>query len=120
MHEMSIAVALVDRLTRLAAEQHAVRIVDVEVECGILQQIVPDALLLAFEAASADTPAAGAKLKIVEEGLAAHCRNCGQHFEASLDDYRCPQCGRADAELIAGQDVVLRTVVCETENEAAT
>lgn len=120
MHEMSIAVALVEQLQRLAAEQRAVRIVDVEVQCGILRQVVPGALRLAFEAASADTPAAGATLKIVEEGLAALCRGCGERFEAAIDDYRCPRCRLADVELVAGQDIVLKTVVCETEDEATT
>ncbi len=119
MHEMSIATALVGQLQRIAAEQHAVRIREVEVQCGVMQQVVPEALQLAFEAASTDTLAAGATLRIVEEGLAAQCRACDERYAAALDDFRCPRCHTADVVLVAGRDVVLRTVVCETEDEAA-
>jgi hydrogenase nickel incorporation protein HypA/HybF len=119
MHEMSVAAALVEQLQRIAAEQHALRITEVEVQCGVMQQIVPEALQLAFEAASLDTPAAGAKLRIVEEGLTARCRGCGEQFQAAIDDYRCPRCKQADVELTSGRDILLRTVVCETRGEVA-
>lgn len=118
MHEMSIASNLMDQLLRIADEQHAVRIVEVDVVCGVMQQVVPDALELAFEALSADTVAAGACLKVTEESLVAVCRSCGQRFEPTMESFLCPQCQQADAELIAGHDIVLRTVVCETEKEA--
>jgi len=114
MHEMSIALALVEQLQRIAAEQRAVRIVEVEVRCGVLRQVVPEALQLAFSAASADTPAAGAVLRISEEDLVAKCRPCGTQFAARMDDYRCPTCRQADVELVGGQDIVLKSVVCDT------
>jgi hydrogenase nickel incorporation protein HypA/HybF len=113
MHEMSIATALLEQLRRIAAEQQAARIVEVEVHCGVMQQVVPESLQLAFEAASTDTLAAGARLKIVETGLAARCRSCGEQFEAAIDNYLCPRCRTADVEIVAGRDIVLRSVVCE-------
>ncbi|MCK4341101.1 MAG: hydrogenase maturation nickel metallochaperone HypA [Phycisphaerae bacterium] len=119
MHEMSIAADMMDQLLRIADEQHAVRIVEVEVICGEMQQVVPEALQLAFEAVTVDTPAAGATLKLSEERMVANCRSCGQRFEPAIDDFLCPHCSAADAELIAGQDIVLKSVVCEIEDEAA-
>lgn len=119
MHEMSIATSLMDQLERLAEEQAVVRITEVEVVCGVMQQIVPEALQLAFEAVSADTVAAGAVLTIVEEGLVARCQSCGRQYEPAIDDFRCPACGTANPELLAGRDIVLRSVGCETEGEAA-
>ncbi len=115
MHEMAIAVALVEQLERLAAEHHATRIERVEVRCGVLRQVVPDALRIAFEAASAGTPAAGAELVVSEEALVARCRECGREYAAAIDDYACPQCRAANVELVAGHDIVLRTVTCETD-----
>jgi hydrogenase nickel incorporation protein HypA/HybF len=116
MHELSIATALVEQLQRIAAEQRAARITEVEVRCGVLRQVVPDALQLAFEAASAETLVAGAVLKVVEEGLRARCRTCRQEFAAAIDDYLCPRCRTADVELLAGQDVVLQSVTYEIED----
>jgi hydrogenase nickel incorporation protein HypA/HybF len=113
MHETSIAAALLDQLLRIAAEHHATRIEQVEVRCGVMRQVVPEALQLAFEAASAGTPAAGAQLTIIEEGLVVRCRACRAEFASGLDDYRCPRCKTADVELIAGHDIILRSVVCQ-------
>ena len=119
MHEMSIASALMEQLLQIAEQQHAARIAEVEVHCGVMQQIVPESLRFAFDALSAGTPAAGATLKIVEEGVVAQCRSCGGRFAAALDNYQCPKCQVADVEVVAGRDIVLRTVVCETEDKAA-
>jgi hydrogenase nickel incorporation protein HypA/HybF len=115
LHEMSLASAMLEQLQRIAREQGARRIVEVEVVCGVMQQVVPEALELAFEAVTAGTLAEGACLKITEEALQARCRACGQPYEPEIYDFACPSCGQAQAELTAGRDVVLRTVVCEAE-----
>ena len=113
MHEFSLAAALVEQLQRIAGERHVRRIVEVEVRCGAMQQVVNESLELAFEAASSDTPAAGARLKIVVEDLVVRCRACGHSFSAAIDNYLCPQCKMADVEVLTGRDVVLQSVVCE-------
>jgi len=114
MHEMSIALSLVEQLCRIAAEKHAVRITEVEVHCGVLRQVMPEALELAFSAVTEETVAAGATLKIIEEGLVARCRACGMEFATGIDDYSCPGCQQADVAFVAGHDIVLTAVVCET------
>jgi hydrogenase nickel incorporation protein HypA/HybF len=113
MHEFSIATALMEQLQRLADERHATRIVEVELRCGVMQQVVAESLQMAFAAVSAETLAAGAQLNVVEEKLTARCRSCGGTFEAAIDNYLCPQCKTADVEVIAGRDIVLQSVVCE-------
>ncbi len=114
MHEMSIAVSLVEQLERLIEQHAATRVVEVEVECGVMQQVVPEALQLAFVAATAETAADGAVLRIIERKIVAQCRACGTRFDAEIDDYLCRQCGAADADVLAGRDIVLKTVVLET------
>lgn len=118
MHEMSIATHLMDQLERIAAEQNVVRITEVEVHCGVMQQVVPEALELAFEALSGGGVAAGADLRIVEEPLRVRCRLCGAEFAAELDDMVCRACQDADVEVLTGKDIVLRSVICETVDEA--
>ncbi len=114
MHEMSIAVSLVEQLERLIEQHAAVRVVEVEVECGVMRQIVPEALQMAFAAATTDTAAHGATLRISAREIVALCRACGTRFDARIDDYLCPRCGTADVDVLAGRDIVLRTVVFET------
>lgn len=117
MHELAIAENILEHVLRIAGEQRATRVLEVEVVCGVVQQIVPEALTLGFAAQSAGTAAEGAALKVTEEPVRARCRDCRAEFAAAIDDYRCPTCRRADVELVAGRDIVLKTVVCETGNE---
>lgn len=119
MHELSIAHSLAEQVARIARENRAVRVLEVEVHCGVMRQVVPEALAVAFEAVTAETVAAGAQLRIVEEALTACCRPCGTSFAATIDNYLCPRCGQADVEVLTGRDIVLRTVICETAAEAS-
>lgn len=118
MHEMSIAVSLLDQLQRIATDNQVARIVKLEVRCGALQQVVPDALTAAFAAAAEGTAADGAELRIVEVPLAGRCRACGAEYAPQIDDFRCPTCHAADVELTAGEDIVLQSVICEVPAES--
>ena len=115
MHEMGLATSLVDCVLEATRGRGAVRIQEVEVEIGVLQRVVPEALSLAFAAASAGTLAAGAALKLIAVKAVAECRPCGSSFEPEWDDYLCPRCHQADVRVIRGNDVVLKSIVCEVE-----
>ena len=83
-----------------------------------MRMVVPDALAMAFEAAAEGTLAAGAALKIVEVAPVARCRPCGRTFHPAEGEFLCPDCGRADAEIIEGNDICLKSMVCCAEEEA--
>lgn len=67
MHELGLAMEVVDIVTRRAAGKVVRRVV---VEIGQLAAVFPDALAFSFQLASEGTSAAGATLEIVE--LAGH------------------------------------------------
>ncbi len=119
MHEMAIAASLVDSVLAVARKHDALKIEAVELEIGVLQLVVPEALELAFTVAAAGTLADGATLKMVEVPAAARCRACDCGYEPAINDYVCPQCGQADAELVAGNEIVLKNVVCQVNDAAA-
>ena len=110
MHELSIASALVRQALEVAGENNLARIEAIEVEVGVLQQVVPEALDLAFQAESQDTPAAGAVLRQVEVPMRARCRSCGHEYAPDIDCFQCDQCGRADPEIIDGRDIILKSL----------
>lgn len=118
MHEMSIAMKLVDHLLEVARQHDAQRVEQVEVEIGILQQVLPEALEMAFSAATMGTIAQDAVLKLSEVPALVECRSCKQRFEPEINDYLCPRCRRADARIVAGNDIVLKSIVCQTEESA--
>jgi len=63
MHELGLAMEVVEIVTRRAAGASVRRVV---VEVGALAAVLPDALSFSFQLASEGTSAAGAQLEIIE------------------------------------------------------
>ncbi len=112
MHEMSIAVELLRQALEIAGQHQATAIEEIDVEIGVLRQVVPEALELSFRAAAAGSIAEAAVLKLHEEKVVAVCRACGCMFLPKIDDFTCTQCGQADARMVAGNDIILKTMAC--------
>jgi hydrogenase nickel incorporation protein HypA/HybF len=113
MHEAAIASELVRQVCETAASHQGGRVQEVHVRLGALRQIVPEALQMTFAAAAMGTAAQDAELTLSEERALAVCRACECMFLPDPDSFRCPQCDQADARIIAGNDVVLLSVICE-------
>ena len=64
------------------------------------------------------TVAAGSLLRIREVPIEAACRRCGRVYPADVDNYLCPGCGQADVEIVAGDDIMLTSVVGQVEEQA--
>jgi hydrogenase nickel incorporation protein HypA/HybF len=110
VHEMSIATALIEQVLEHAEKNNLSHVEDVLIEVGALQLVVPEALEAAFAASSIGTPAADAVLRQEEVAIQARCRSCSHAFHPAIDRYLCPQCGHADAEIIAGRDIILKSL----------
>lgn len=119
MHELSIALALLDELEALAAERGLARIERVEVEAGARRGIVPEALALAFAEAARGGVAAGAELALSVLPTWARCRHCGLEFAPAVDDYGCARCGQADVDILSGDEIVLRRVTGQLAADGA-
>ncbi len=120
MHEASIAMAAIEAAIAAAGGHRATKITRVELEVGVLREIVPEAMAMAFEACSIGTIAEGAQLDLREEPARARCRACGRDFAPDLENrsFACRECGAADAEIIAGDEILLRSIECETDEES--
>ncbi|HEY5937920.1 MAG TPA: hydrogenase maturation nickel metallochaperone HypA [Kofleriaceae bacterium] len=104
MHELGIALEIVDLAAQRAGGAEILRIV---VEVGALTMVLPDALAFAWEVATEDSPVAGAKLEIVTIAGRGKCRLCGTEQELSAPFGRCV-CGTMDLELVAGEELRIR------------
>ncbi|HOA72173.1 MAG TPA: hydrogenase maturation nickel metallochaperone HypA [Phycisphaerae bacterium] len=119
MHELPIAAAIVEQAVQAAAAHGATRIETIEVEIGRRRQVVPEALQIAFAATSEGTIAEGARLEIVEIEMEAVCRVCGHRFKPEIDLYLCPRCEQADVRIVAGDDMILKSITAQTPEESA-
>ncbi|MDH7570367.1 MAG: hydrogenase maturation nickel metallochaperone HypA [Armatimonadota bacterium] len=117
MHEVSLAMEVVRQALEAAANAGASRVTAVQVELGVLRGVDPDAMEMAFTAVAAGTAAEGARLDLREIPARALCRQCGTEYAVAIDHYVCPRCQAADPRLLAGNDVVLRSVECEVPEE---
>lgn len=107
MHELSIALRLLELAERTARAQGARRVLAVHVKVGAWSGVVPMALRSAFEMARVDTPLAEARLEIEHSPLVLACPACGdQRRVEELAGLHCPQCGRA-CEVVGGRELEL-------------
>ncbi len=117
MHELSIAVQLVEQVLAAAAENDAARVTVVRLDVGAMQLVVPEAMQTAFAASVQGTVAEGAELLINEVEAKARCRECGHGFAPEIGNYMCPECLQANAEIIQGRDILLTSLECVTNEE---
>jgi len=113
MHEMSIAVELLRELESLVETNNVKCVTELTVSAGQLRGIVPEALDIAFASLAEGTVAAGAKLHLEFVPTIAQCKQCDNRFEPGENYYLCPKCNQADVEIVEGNDIILKSVVCE-------
>jgi hydrogenase nickel incorporation protein HypA/HybF len=108
MHELSIAMAVVDVCSRHAA---GTRILRVRVEVGQLAAVLPDSLRFCFEVCAKGTVAEGAELDILEIPGRALCEVCGETCMLSTPFGRCNCGGRL--RVVAGEELRVKDIDIE-------
>lgn len=106
MHELSIAINLVE-LASAAAAEHVGRVASVRVRIGVVSGVEPAALRCAFELAAAGSPLAGSRLDIIEVPLVVYCPQCRRERPARGLQRCCSVCSAPAAELRSGAELEL-------------
>ncbi len=108
MHELSIAMELVELAATEASQLGNVRVVAVHLRIGPLCGVVHDALRFSFDVAAAGTMIEGARLEIEPEVVAVWCAACAEaRTLANVQHRRCPVCDRATPDLLSGDGLEL-------------
>jgi hydrogenase nickel incorporation protein HypA/HybF len=110
MHELSIAISIVEHVEAAAAAEPNAAITVVHVRVGAYSGVIPQALRFAWDVATEGTKLAGSTLAIDEVGAAAYCPACDA--ERELPDLRlvCPACGGPTPRLVRGKELDLLSV----------
>ncbi|HEY0513406.1 MAG TPA: hydrogenase maturation nickel metallochaperone HypA [Thermoanaerobaculia bacterium] len=110
MHELSIAVSLID-LAVEEAERLGVRVEALNLRLGALSGVVREALLFSFDLAVAGTPIEGARLEIEDVPVVVFCPVCGEERTLpGIQDFRCPVCGAPTPDVVRGRELELATM----------
>lgn len=111
MHELSIAVALVDLAEGAAARLGVDRIQALHVRVGPLAGVVEEALTFSFEIASAGTVVEGARLLLERAPLLAFCPVCNEEKSIPTPQHlRCPACHTSTPDVRSGRQLELAAV----------
>jgi hydrogenase nickel incorporation protein HypA/HybF len=106
MHELSIAMSIVEGATEEARTRGLEHVTAVHLRLGALSGVVKDALLFCYEAACQDTELAGSKLCIQELPVTLFCAACQCERRAvGPQDMRCVACGELSAEIVHGREL---------------
>jgi hydrogenase nickel incorporation protein HypA/HybF len=113
MHEMSLMRGLLAAANDALRPYPPGRVTALTVEAGVLANIMPGALSFAFEMQSVNTPFAGAEFCLQIMPLTARCADCGNQYQSRQVPPLCPHCHSMRAEILSGQEVVLKSMEFE-------
>jgi hydrogenase nickel incorporation protein HypA/HybF len=108
VHELSIALSVLDIVRTAAAGAGLARIDAVRLRVGKATGVLPDALRFAFDCSKAGTPASGATLAIEEVPIGGRCEVCARDF-TSPEPYvlACPLCGGGAFRITTGDELAV-------------
>ena len=106
MHELSIAMSIVDMAAEEAGKRGAARVAAVHLRLGLLSGVVARALLASYELACEQTVLEGSQLIIEDVPVVIFCAACqGERAVASLSSFVCGACGAPGANLLHGREI---------------
>ncbi|MFJ1969971.1 hydrogenase maturation nickel metallochaperone HypA [Streptomyces sp. NPDC087903] len=112
MHEMSVALAVIDQVEQAAAQAGDVTAVrSVRLQVGELAGVVADSLSFCFELACAGTVLEGAELVTEAVPGRARCTDCAHEWAVGMPPrLGCPECGGTSTDLLAGRELQIVSV----------
>jgi hydrogenase nickel incorporation protein HypA/HybF len=113
MHEMSLAMNIIDLAVETAAREGGIRVNEVEIEIGNLAGVMSDSLEFCLEAAARSTIVEGADFRLFLVKAQGHCDSCRAGFEVDSFFAGCPNCGEIGVKVSGGQDLKIRALTIE-------
>jgi len=115
MHELSIALSLLDLAAEEAARRGGARIVAIHLKLGPLAGVVKEALAAAFDLARTGSALADSELVIAEVPVTAYCPCCAaERTVVSVQQLCCSACGTPTPRILQGRE--LEVVALEIES----
>ena len=115
MHELSIAMSILDILESACRDKGYSRVEAVRGKVGKATCVMKDSLLFSFDCSKKGTVAEGARLEIDEIPLGVSCRDC--HSESAVDEayvLACPRCGGKSFQVTSGHELEISELEVES------
>jgi hydrogenase nickel incorporation protein HypA/HybF len=105
MHELSLAISIVEKVSEAALQNRAEKIISVRVLIGPLSGVIPESLEFCFIEACYDTIAEGASFIIEKSPLIIKCSRCEKESEVTAHHLLCPNCHIPDIKILSGKEL---------------
>jgi len=110
MHELSIALSIVDIAEKEVKKHNAESVEQIELEIGKLSGVEIYALDFAWDQAVINTVLDKAKRKTIFINGIAQCQDCGFEFEIEQVYDACPKCNSYLKELKSGRELRVKSL----------
>jgi len=106
MHELSIAMGIVDAALDEAERRGGLRVSAVHLRLGALSGVVKDALMFSYQVACQDTALQGSRLVVEDVPVAVFCPRCqARRVLQSIQSFACPECGGPTGDILQGKEL---------------
>ena len=111
MHELSIALEIIDILNGEITRRKIRGIDEVGLRIGMLTGVDPDSLEFGFKAATMDSPLSDVELNIRLIPIGGICRKCRACFTVEDFVILCPECGSTEVDITQGEELDIEYIV---------
>ncbi len=106
MHELSIAMSMIEMAAEAAASRGSARVNAIHLKLGPLSGVVKEALLFSYEVACAGTPLEGSQLIVEDVPLLVYCPTCqSAAAPVSLQQFCCSVCATPTPQVLQGKEL---------------
>ena len=106
MHELSIAMSIVEMAQGESDRRGGVPIRAVHLQMGLLSGVVKDALFASYEMACQHTALEGSRLIVEEVPVLVFCHQCNAKKPVhSLQSFCCAECGTFTGNVVQGKEL---------------
>jgi hydrogenase nickel incorporation protein HypA/HybF len=114
MHELSIALSLIDGVLEEAEKHEAAKVSAVHLKLGALSGVDKEALLFSYSIACDGTPLQGSRLVIENVPVTMHCPSCGaDRTPDCLQELYCPECRNIEQDIVHGREIEVTAMEIE-------
>jgi len=113
MHELSLAMNMVEQIERVMKEEGAQTLVRVKVEIGALSGVEREPMAFCFPVAIRGTALEGAELEVKEVPLTVKCLDCDASTHPEMPFIQCQDCESAQVQIVDGRDFKITSIEVE-------
>jgi hydrogenase nickel incorporation protein HypA/HybF len=114
MHELSIAMSMIEMAAEEAERRGGVRVHTIHLKLGNLSGVVKEALHFSYTVACEGTPLEGSQLVIEEVPVVVYCPACeAETVLASVQQFCCALCHAPTSQIVRGKELEVTALEIE-------